>query len=106
MAGNSFGFEDSISQPLMKEIDVHIPDIDSNLMKTDIDILIVAKDTKSRSTSTKRPDWMQGGSFLVLRKLEQDVPGFNNAIKENSATTGLKEDLLKAKMMGRWPSGA
>jgi deferrochelatase/peroxidase EfeB len=46
-------------------------------------------------------DFGRNGSYLVLRKMSQDVAGFRSYFKqfENS-------ELLKAKMVGRWPSGA
>ena len=59
------------------------------------------------------PDWMRNGSFLVYRRLRQDVAAFN-AVMESEARrlrgcTGFETmttELLKAKVMGRWPSGA
>jgi Dyp-type peroxidase family len=45
------------------------------------------------------------GTYMVFRKLAQDVIGFHNLLKKNRA---LKEDQdrLAAQMMGRWPNGA
>ena len=106
MAGNSFGFEDGISQPLMFGID-KIPETESFSMETEAQILIVAKgsETETDPIENVRPKWMQAGSFLVLRKLEQNVPGFNAAIKACVLKCGLSEEHMKAKLMGRWPSG-
>ena len=51
------------------------------------------------------------GSFVVYRKLEQDVAGFWRTLQEESARLVGKADpkvmvWLAAKMVGRWPSGA
>ena len=48
------------------------------------------------------------GTYLVFRKLEQDVEGFTNWLDNQSDQTGRKMDpeLLAAKIMGRWRSGA
>lgn len=46
------------------------------------------------------------GSFLVLRKLYQDVAAFRAFVAEQAALHGFDEELLYAKMMGRWRSGA
>ncbi|MEP6913868.1 MAG: Dyp-type peroxidase, partial [bacterium] len=50
-------------------------------------------------------DFGRNGSYLVFRKLEQDVAGFRRFLKENART---EEEmlLLGAKLMGRWQSGA
>lgn len=55
------------------------------------------------------PAWMQDGSFHVIRRLAQDVPGWWAQVEARSA--GLSEadaidtDLLAAKLVGRWRSG-
>jgi len=48
------------------------------------------------------------GTYLVFRKLEQDVAGFTNWLNNQSNQTGAKMDpeVLAAKIMGRWRSGA
>jgi Dyp-type peroxidase family len=54
---------------------------------------------------------LQDGSFLVMRKLRQDVGALDQALNEAVAQTAssghpLTRDELKAKMMGRWPGGS
>jgi Dyp-type peroxidase family len=48
---------------------------------------------------------LHNGSFLVLRKLRQDVAQFERVAAEGAAAIGGSVDatLVKAKMMGRWP---
>lgn len=53
------------------------------------------------------------GSFLVFRKLQQLVPEFKSYLSQNAiqnATSTLSKaegaELLGARMIGRWPSGA
>ena len=50
--------------------------------------------------------WMVNGSFMVFRRLKQFVPEFNATIQSSSAAHGMDEELLGARMMGRWKSGA
>ena len=56
-------------------------------------------------------DLGRNGSYLVFRQLHQDVAAFH-AFVESAATDPSgrldeqRRDLLAAKMMGRWPSGA
>jgi Dyp-type peroxidase family len=60
---------------------------------------------------------VRNGTYLVLRKLEQDVVGFRRFLKQKAALVrqvlGSKlpagvsaEDFLAAKMMGRWKDGS
>ncbi|MFO1081313.1 MAG: cytochrome P450 [Reyranellaceae bacterium] len=49
-------------------------------------------------------DLRQNGTYLVFRKLEQDVPGFRRYLREQSGKDG-PDSLLAAQMMGRWPDG-
>ncbi|KAJ7037240.1 fungal peroxidase [Mycena alexandri] len=58
-----------------------------------------------------RPAWAKDGSFLVFRQLKQLVPEFNkfladNPIVEPGLTQEQGSDLLGARMVGRWKSGA
>lgn len=52
------------------------------------------------------PDWARNGSFLVFRRLQQDVAAFNKFVENMSTEAGMKSDLLGAKLIGRWKSGA
>ncbi|KAF7369765.1 DyP-type peroxidase [Mycena venus] len=61
--------------------------------------------------SGSRPAWAKDGSFLVFRQLKQLVPEFNkfltdNPIVMNGLTPQQGSDLLGARMVGRWKSGA
>jgi Dyp-type peroxidase family len=50
--------------------------------------------------------WMADGSFLVFRRLRQDVPEFQAFLAEESArVAGLDPDRLAAMLVGRWPNG-
>jgi Dyp-type peroxidase family len=45
------------------------------------------------------------GSFLVFRKLEQDVVGFNGAVRDLSSQLGVNQDLAGAMAVGRFKDG-
>ena len=62
-----------------------------------------------------RKDWSTEGSFAVFRYLFQEVPEFNVFLKSKpvpkdgngkSLTPAEGSDLLGARMVGRWKSGA
>jgi len=52
------------------------------------------------------PDWATDGSFLVYRRLRQDVGGFNQSMGTLAQQAALNSDQMAAKLVGRWPSGA
>ncbi len=55
---------------------------------------------------TPRPDILgRNGTYVVFRKLHQRVAEFRRYLKENAGSEDAQE-LLAAKMMGRWRSGA
>lgn len=62
-----------------------------------------------------RPLWTRDGTFMAFRKLQQKVPEFNKWLLDNapprvpsgaSLTLQQRADLLGARMVGRWRSGA
>jgi Dyp-type peroxidase family len=57
--------------------------------------------------SRSGPAWSRDGSYLVFRRLRQDVAGFHRALHALVGPTGLKNRAqVGAKLVGRWPSGA
>ena len=52
------------------------------------------------------PAWATNGSFLVFRRLRQDVAGFRAFVKKTAKSAGISEELAGAKCVGRFQSGA
>lgn len=55
------------------------------------------------------PAWARNGSFLVFRRLSQDVAAFRRFFADQAATLanpGMSASRLAALLVGRWPSGA
>jgi Dyp-type peroxidase family len=50
--------------------------------------------------------WVHNGSFMVFRRLEQQVPEFHRFVAAQAARLGIEAELLAARMVGRWRSGA
>jgi Dyp-type peroxidase family len=52
------------------------------------------------------PQWAKDGSFLVFRRLRQDVAGLHGFLHENGDQFNIGPDFVGAKLVGRWPTGA
>jgi Dyp-type peroxidase family len=59
------------------------------------------------------PDWAKNGSFLVFRRLRQDVGKFHRFLRDTAENLEIQNAdsasgarLVGAKLVGRWPSGA
>ncbi|MBV9488044.1 MAG: Dyp-type peroxidase [Frankiaceae bacterium] len=121
-----FGFKDGISQPGIKGLTV------SSKSKTDVvaagEFLIGYPnedgDVSGQPSPTpppqptpynptpppplqaQLPGWATNGTFVVYRRLQQDVGAFIKFKQERAGALNLTPDTLGAKLLGRWPSGA
>lgn len=108
----SFGFNDGISHPqvfgindspsLNFKIDAVFQSTDnSNFVKPGV--IVVGRDGDNTHI---KPQWMNDGSFLVFRKLEQHVGKWNDFVTNqwnNAGSNGPAQ--FGAQLMGRWQSG-
>jgi Dyp-type peroxidase family len=89
-----FGYRDGISKPQL-----------DGLPGTG-DFVLGYPDTAGE-LSVSGPAWTRDGSYLVFRRLRQDVAGFHRGLNAMTKSAGLKNRAqLGAKLVGRWPSGA
>ena len=61
---------------------------------------------KKGEVKLEGPAWSKNGSFLVFRRLRQDVGGFHDFLKNEGERLKLGAELFGAKCVGRWASGA
>jgi Dyp-type peroxidase family len=119
-----FGFKDGISQPAIEKFtksgkggtipagDVFIgyDDSEGNVSGQPVATAQPAptayNPTPVPPPAQPLPGWTRNGSFVVYRKLRQDVTGFNNSMATAAPGIGLTPEQLAAKTIGRWPSGA
>jgi Dyp-type peroxidase family len=120
-----FGFHDSISQPILEgspqaqktrcnsqdviksgEFVLGYLDEDGNYPATPT-VAITQDKTHALPllTGTGFKDFGRNGSYLVFRKIAQDVAGFRKYFQE-SFPTPEEGQRMAAKVVGRWPSGA
>jgi Dyp-type peroxidase family len=52
------------------------------------------------------PAWAKRGSYLVFRRLRQDVPAFWAFATSSAAPLGMTPEQFASMLVGRWPSGA
>src|SRR5215469_2044275 len=101
----AFGFRDGISQPAVDGSGIPGSNPNEQPLKAG-EFVLGYPDEIGDSQSIPQPDILgRNGSYVVFRKLHQRVAEFRRYLKENSPTRE-GEELLAAKMMGRWRSGA
>jgi Dyp-type peroxidase family len=89
-----FGYRDGISKPRL----------DGSAGTGDF---VLGYPDAAGQESSSGPAWTRNGSYLVFRRLHQDVAGFHQALEALAQRAGLKNRAqLGAKLFGRWPSGA
>ncbi|KAJ7154707.1 fungal peroxidase [Mycena filopes] len=98
-----FGFLDGISNPAVEGFQTPLP----GQAVVPTGEILVGED----GDLTSRPPWAKDGSFLVFRQLQQIVPEFNKFLLDNpihipALTPAQGSELLGARMIGRWKSGA
>jgi len=100
-----FGFKDGASQPAIQGYGPQTIGGEPPPVKAGEFVLGFADQTGPPPALS--PVW-QGGSFLIFRRLRQDVVAFRALAKAPvpAADPPVTSDSLAAKMIGRWPSGA
>ncbi|CUA74864.1 Peroxidase 2 [Rhizoctonia solani] len=99
-----FGWADGISDPIIKDIGVPLPG--QRVIPPGVILC-----GKTKDPVPNRPAWACEGSFLAFRQLEQLVPEFHKFLTDNPIVIpGLSRkygsELLGARLVGRWKSGA
>jgi Dyp-type peroxidase family len=108
-----FGFKDGISQPGVVGFDEEDEAAPGQVKaRPGMDLVaagefVLGYPDQAGAVSTL--EWLHNGSFLVIRRLVQDVPGWWAQMIEQARADqeqgGLKPDQLAAKAVGRWRSG-
>ncbi|MBV8067233.1 MAG: Dyp-type peroxidase [Candidatus Eremiobacteraeota bacterium] len=99
-----FGFKDGISHPAIEGSGV--PGTNPNEVPLKAGEFVLGQpDEMSNDPQIPQPEALgRNGSYIVFRKLHQCVAAFRQYLKANAADAA-DEELIAAKMMGRWRSG-
>ena len=101
----AFGFRDGISHPAIEGSGIPGTNHDERPLKAG-EFVLGYPDEMSESPQMPQPGVLGlNGSYVAFRKLHQRVAEFRRYLKANAAEPE-EEELLAAKMMGRWRSGA
>ena len=101
----AFGFRDGIGHPAVEGSGIPSTNPNEPALKAG-EFVLGYPDEMGETPSMPQPEVLgRNGSYVVFRKLHQRVAEFRRYLKENS-TSAEAEELLAAKMMGRWRSGA
>ena len=113
---NPFGFRDGLHNPLLEGISSGIPghapedrgelSADGNAPLKKGEILLGYANEVGECVQRPVPEELRrNGTFLAFRKFHADVAQFRRYLRDQ-ASSPEEEELLAAKMVGRWRSGA
>ena len=104
-AHDHFGFRDRLSQPVMKGSGEE-PTPGSGAALEPGEFILGYPDEDGPVANLPEPEVLsRNGSYMAYRRLQEHVGVFRDYLREN-ADTPEGEELLAAKFMGRWRSGA
>ncbi|MGH6967298.1 MAG: hypothetical protein ACREE0_22675, partial [Phenylobacterium sp.] len=104
------GFADGVSQPGIRGLTLPGASPDQGWPGQDLvqpgDFIFGNYANEDGGVSTPPLPWMENGSFLVFRRLRQDVAGFWAWVDANvAASKSTSREQLGARLVGRWLDG-
>src|SRR4051812_3164958 len=99
-----FGFRDGISHPAVEGSGIAGSNPQEKPLKAG-EFVLGYRDEVGGTQKTEPEILGRNGTYIAFRKLHQRVAAFRQYINANSKSVE-DEELLAAKMMGRWRSGA
>jgi len=104
-AHDHFGYRDRLSQPVM-EGSGETPTPGSGAPLKPGEFILGYPDEAGPPQLQPQPEILsQNGSFMAYRRLEEHVGAFRDFLRQHGQTPG-EQELMAAKLMGRWRSGA
>ena len=104
-AHDHFGFRDRISQPVIEGAD-ETPTPGSGSPLKAGEFILGYPDEHGPPANLPNPEILsRNGSYMAYRRLEEHVGKFRDFLREHGQTLE-EQELVAAKLMGRWRSGA
>jgi Dyp-type peroxidase family len=104
-ARTSFGFRDGISHPAIQGSGIPGTNPHEAPIKAGEFVLGYPDETDDRPALPQPEVLSRNGTYVVFRKLHTRVAAFRQYLRARAASRA-EEELLAAKFVGRWPSGA
>jgi Dyp-type peroxidase family len=102
---NPFGFRDGLHNPHVEGTGTHVHPGYGPPVKAG-EFIMGYPDEQGKTATSPEPEVLRrNGTFLAFRKFHTSVAAFRKYLREN-ASSPEEEELLAAKMVGRWRSGA
>jgi Dyp-type peroxidase family len=104
-AHDHFGYRDRLSQPVI-EGSGEVPTPGSGAPLKPGEFILGYPDEAGPPANLPQPEILsRNGSYMAYRRLQEHVGKFRDFLRQN-AQTPEEQELLAAKLMGRWRSGA
>ncbi|MGW2664258.1 Dyp-type peroxidase [Nocardia tengchongensis] len=104
-AHDHFGYRDRLSQPVIEDSGEE-PTPGSGAPLKAGEFILGYDDEKGPPTNLPRPELLsRNGTFMAYRRLREHVGKFRDFLAEHGETAE-EQELVAAKLMGRWRSGA
>jgi Dyp-type peroxidase family len=105
-----FGFADGVSQPAVEGLHKPVTATDQSFPGQDIvalgDFVLGPFDQEKGGQATPPQPWMENGSYMVFRRLRQDVAAFNAFTQKHFKGRAESAEEFAAKLVGRWKDGS
>ena len=100
-----FGYQDGISRVYVEGTGIEPPPGNGPAAKPG-EFVLGYPDESGVVPTLPQPEWLsRNGTFLAYRQLYQDVAAFQEFLRQHASTRD-EQELLAARLMGRWRSGA
>src|SRR6516162_1903435 len=104
-AHDHFGYRDRLSQPVIEGSD-EVPTPGSGAPLKPGEFILGYPDEAGSPANLPQPEILsRNGSYMAYRRLQEHVGRFREFLRQNAQTIK-EQELLAAKLMGRWRSGA
>ena len=107
-----FGYVDGIGQPYVEGSGLEawpgegVPEKHGKWIGVKPGEFVLGYDLESGSNPRSVHAFQKDGSYFALRKLAERVAAFREYLSASAKLAGISEELVAAKMVGRWRSGA